>query len=342
MFAGSAKGIFSLASHLWSNTSRRRHQFSTSVVSLKLPSWGPTLERPVPPQKPISAYMTYTSERYKDSKGQKLSFSTVGREWREMRPQQKARYEEDYQKRLEEYQKQMKEFSQNFASEKDQRLYLRSIKKQGYPTAYNVMVKDRASKLPREERRDYAIHMAKEDYKNLTSSELQTYQHMADNINKENKKNDTLHISGKRSIYNAMFKERTANRSVEEVADYSKKVKREFENLTDAEVRRYEELADIMSENNWRKNKKKVSKPRKILAYHVMLKERAAKLPKEYRFIYASRWAKVDYRNLSVRERQEYQKIADGINRKKIEIMKPFSEALKTKWITSIWWTKRY
>ena len=260
------------------------------------------------------------SERYKDSKGEKLSISTVGREWREMCPQQKAKYEEDYQKRLEEYQKQMKEFSQNFASEKDQRLYLRSIKKQGYHTAYNVMVKDRASKLPREERRDYAIHMAKEDYKNLTSSELQTYQHMADSINKENKKNDTLHMSNKMSIYNAMFKERTANRSVEEVADYSKKVKREFENLTDAEVRRYEELADIKSENNWRKNKKKVSKPRKILAYHVMLKERAAKLPKEYRFIYVSRWAKVDYRNLSVRERQEYQKIADGLTRKKMKI----------------------
>ena len=94
MFAGSAKGIFSPASHLWSNTSNRRHQFSSSVISLKLPSWGPTLERPVPPKKPHSAYATYMSERYKDSKGKKLSFSTVGRKWREMRPLWKARYEE--------------------------------------------------------------------------------------------------------------------------------------------------------------------------------------------------------------------------------------------------------
>ena len=44
----------------------------------------------------------------------------------------------------------MKEFSQNFASKKDLRLYLLSIKKQGNHTAYNVMVKDRASKLPSE------------------------------------------------------------------------------------------------------------------------------------------------------------------------------------------------
>ena len=319
MFAGSAKGIFSLASHLWSYTSRRCHQFSSSAISLKHPSRGPTLERPVPPKRPLCAYVTYMSERYKDSKGEKLSFSTVAREWREMCPQQKARYQEDFQKRREEYQKQMKEFSQNFASEKDQHLYLLSNKKQGKFTAFNAMVKDRASKLPREERRDYVVHMAKEDYKNLTSSELQTYQHMADNINKENKK-DTLHISNKRSIYNAMVKERTANRSVEEVADYCNKVKREFENLTDAEVSRYKELADIMSVNNWRKYKERLSKSRKVLAYHVMVKERAAKLPKEDRFIYVARWSRVDYRNLSVQERQEYQKIADDLNRKRIKI----------------------
>ena len=276
--------------------------------------------------------MTYTSERYKDSKGEKLSFSTVGREWREMRPQQKARYEEDYQKRREEYQKQMKEFSQNFASIKDQRLYLRSIEKQGYPTAYNVMVKDRASKLPREERRDYVIHMAKEDYKNLTSSELQIYQHMADNINKENKKNDTLHKSHKMSVYNAMVKERTANRSVEEVADYSKKAKREFKNLTDAEVGRYEKLADSKSEDNCQKYTDKVySKPRKVPAFHVMLKERVAKLPKEDRFVYVSRGSRVDYRNLSVRERQEYQKIADDLSRKRIKIYEAIQRGFEDK-----------
>ena len=51
-----------------------------------------------------------------------------------------------------------------------------------------------------------------------------------------------------------------------------------------------------------------------------MLKERVAKLPNEDRFVYASRGSGVDYRNLSVRERQEYQKIADDLNRKRIKI----------------------
>ena len=226
----------------------------------------------------------------------------------------------------------MKEFSQNFASEKDQHLYLLGNKKQGYHTAYNVMVKDRASKLPREVRRDYVMHMAKEDYRNLTSSELQTYQYMADNINKENKKNDTLHISHKRSVYNAMVKERTANRSVEEVADYFKKAKRELENLTDAEARRYKELADSKSENNCQKYTDRVySKPRKLSAFNVMLKERAAKLPKEDRFVYASRGSRVDYRNLSVRERQEYQKIADDLNRKRIKIYEAIQRGFENK-----------
>ena len=62
------------------------------------------------------------------------------------------------------------------------------------------------------------LHKAKEDYKKLTSSELQTYQLMADN----NKENNTLHKPRKVSVYLAMFKERAANRSVEQVADYQK------------------------------------------------------------------------------------------------------------------------
>ena len=80
-----------------------------------------------------------------------------------MSPQRKARYEEDYQRRREEYQKQMKEFSQNFACIKDQRLYLLSNKKRGKVSAYNAMVKDRASKLSSEERGDHVLRKAKED-----------------------------------------------------------------------------------------------------------------------------------------------------------------------------------
>ena len=278
MFFSKRNGISGLLASVWNISCYRCRQFSLGHV---LPAKTPPLSElkgPVPPKKPLSAYITYCSERYKDSKGGKLSLSTIGREWREMSPQKKARYQEYFQRRREEYQKQMKEFSHNFATKTDQSLYLLSNKKQGIVTAYSAMVKDRASKLPREERRDYMLHKSKEDYKSLTSSELQTYQHMADNI-KENKKYHALHKPKKISVNDVMFRERTANRSVEVVQDYMKKAKREFDNLTE---RAYEELADIMNENNWHKLIDRVfSKPRRISALHVMTKERAAKLPKE-------------------------------------------------------------
>ena len=259
----SASGVISLASHLWNNTSRRRHQVSSSFMSTKRPSQGPPLERPVPPKKPFPAYNIYVSERFKNSKGEKLSLSTIATEWREMSPQRKARYEEDYQRRLEEYQKQMKEFSKNFACKIDQILYLLSNKKRGKATALSAMMKDRASKLPSEERGDYVLHKAKEDYKNLTSSELQTYQHIADNINKENKKYHALHKPSKISVFKAMFGERTANRSMVEVQDYWKKAKREFDNLRYTEFIAYEQLADGMHDNMWQKYIDKVySKPK--------------------------------------------------------------------------------
>ena len=325
----SASGIISLASHLWNNTSRRRHQVSSSFISTKRPSEGPPLERPVPPKKPFHAFNIYVGERFKNSEGEKLSLSTIGREWRKMSPQRKARYKEDYQRRLEEYQKQMKEFSQNFANIKDQRLYLLSIKKQGKVTAYSAMMKDRASKLPSEEREDYVLRKAKEDYKNLTSSELQTYQHMADNINKENKKYQYLHKPSKISVYKAMFGERTANRSVEVVHDYFKKAKREFDNLTDTELIAYEELANGMHDNNWQKYVDQVFSKPKISALYVMRKERAAKLPKEDRVNYVLRLSGMDYRNLSVQERQEYQKIADDLNKKRIKIYEAIQQGFE-------------
>ena len=326
----SASGVISLASHLWNNTSRRRHQVSSSFMSTKRPSQGPPLERPVPPKKPFPAYNIYVSERFKNSKGEKLSLSTIATEWREMSSQRKARYEEDYQRRHEEYQKQMKEFSQNFACKKDRWLYLLSIKKQGKLTAYNAMMKDRASKLPSEERSGYVVHKANEDYKNLTSSELQTYQYMADNINKENKKYHALHKPMKVSVFKAMFGERTANRSVEVVQDYLKKAKREFDNLTDTELIAYEQLADGIRDNNWHKYIDKVySKPKKISAYHVMMKERAAKLPKEDRVNYVFRLSRMDYKNLSVQERQEYQKIADDLNKKRIKIYETIQQGFE-------------
>ena len=136
----------------------------------------------LPPKRPVNSFLSYYKERCKEGK---LSAASVAKEWREMSPQQKAKYQEDYLRKHEEYQKQIKEFSQNFASETDKRLYLRSIKKGRKMSAYKAMKKDRIYYLPSEERSFYTVQKAKEDYKNLTCSELQAYQKMADTINRD-------------------------------------------------------------------------------------------------------------------------------------------------------------
>ena len=207
----------------------------------------------LPPKRPGSSHVSYYKERLKCSKEGKLSVGAMAREWREMSPQQKARYEEDCLRRLEEYQKQMKEFSQNFASERDKQLYLRSIKKQKKVSAYDVMKKDRLYNLPSAERNSYILKKASEDYRNLTSSELQAYQKMADKINRDK------HIAKE-------------------------------------------------------KLKKKLGKPQKLSVYSIMKKDRVAKLPKEQRWEYVLRNAASDYKNLTARERQEYEKMAKEYN----------------------------
>ena len=153
---------------------------------------------------------------------------------------------------------------------------------------------------------------------------------MADSINKENKnKNQYLHKPNKVAVFIAMFGERTANRSVEVVQDYLKKAKREFDNLTDTELRAYEKLADSMSENNRHKYINKVYSKPTISAYHVMIMERAAKLPKEDRVNYVFHLSGMDYKNLSVQERLEYQKIADDLNKKRIKIYETIQQGFE-------------
>ena len=99
------------------------------VISSKtLLNWEPN--QLLPPKRPGSSSMSYCKERLKCYKEVKLSLTTVAREWREMSPQQKARYQKVFLRKQEEYQQQMKEFSQNFANERDKQLYHCSIKKQ--------------------------------------------------------------------------------------------------------------------------------------------------------------------------------------------------------------------
>jgi len=90
------------------------------------------------------------------SNGETLSMSDViGKEWREMSIKQKSKYEEDYRKKLEVYRRQKKEFSKNFVCKRDEKLYLLSIKNCNRTCAYHEMRKERASRLPKEERWNY-------------------------------------------------------------------------------------------------------------------------------------------------------------------------------------------
>ena len=57
-------------------------------------------------------------------------------------------------------------------------------------------------------------------------------------------------------------------------------------------------------------------------ALSVMVKDRVVKLPKEDRQNYVLRLSKVDYKNLSATELQAYKKMAEDLNRKRMEIYK--------------------
>jgi len=166
-------------------------------------------DRPLPPRKPLNCFLAYIKKRFKQT-GEKLTLTIIAREWREMDPQQKAKFEEEFLTRREEYQRQMEEFSKNF------RLYRLITGKKRRINSYHIFGKDQASKLPKEQRADYIQCKAKEEYKNLTTEELKAYQEMADNINKENK----VFATQKPNSYDAMRKERAAKLPKEERFNY--------------------------------------------------------------------------------------------------------------------------
>jgi len=51
-------------------------------------------------------------------------------------------------------------------------------------SAYNIMAKERASKVPKEDRKDYVFKTSTLDYSNLSKSDLQEYRKKADDYNK--------------------------------------------------------------------------------------------------------------------------------------------------------------
>jgi len=62
-------------------------------------------------------------------------------------------------------------------------------------SVYAIMKKDRAAKLPKEERVEYMLTKSSRDYKNLTPEERQKYESMAEEYNKKRMK-----------VYNTLLK----------------------------------------------------------------------------------------------------------------------------------------
>ena len=68
------------------------------------------------------------------------------------------------------------------------------------------------------------------------------------------------------------------------------------------------------------KKDKHGGKPHKISVFSVMMKDRAAKLPKKQQQEYIFRNVASDYKNLTAQEREEYEKMAKECNKKREKI----------------------
>jgi len=163
----------------------------------------PTFEGPIPPKRSLNPYIIFCSERLqgKGREGMKLA----GKEWREIDPQEKKKYEEKSKDLKEKYEKEVQLFSQKFANEKELNLHLKkyseyckSLKsyrlmkrvksKPIKVSAYEAMIVYRTSQLPPEKRFEYVKKQAVLDYRNLTLEERKKYEDVADNIYKQRMK----------------------------------------------------------------------------------------------------------------------------------------------------------
>ena len=116
------------------------------------------------------------------------------------------------------------------------------------------MKKDRVNNLPSEERSFYTVQKAKEDYKNLTCSELQAYQKMADTINgdklmTEEKLDKKLSNPTKITVYSIMKKDRAFKLPKEQRREYMlRNAASDYKNLTAQERQEYEKMAKEYNE----------------------------------------------------------------------------------------------
>ena len=107
-------------------------------------------------------------------------------------------------------------------------------------SVYEAMKKDKVYGLPSTERSSYILQKAHEDYKNLTSSELQAYQKMAEHF----KKDKHVGKPHKISVFSVMMKDLAAKLPKKQRQEYIiSNAASDYNNLTAQEREEYEKMA---------------------------------------------------------------------------------------------------
>ena len=137
-----------------------------------------------------------------------------------------------------------------FLNEKE-RLYLPKVTPVSKLSAYNMMRKDRAHKLPVEDRSHYVLHKASEDFKSLSAAERKHYQEMAETLaiskRKEYEEKLKMKPCPPRHItpFMVMRKCRMAEVPREERHEcFSRTALKEYRKLSASDLSRYTEVTD--------------------------------------------------------------------------------------------------
>ena len=138
----------------------------------------------------------------------------------------------------------------------------------------------------------------------------------------------------KLTAYNMMMKDRSHKLPVEDRTHYlMHKACEDYKNLSAAELKYYQEVADTMSiirrKEYEEKLKMKPCPPSPLTPFIVMRKCRMTEVPREERYEYYHWTASKEYSNLSASDLLEYKKATEEINGLKIKVYEMSMERWK-------------
>jgi len=144
----------------------------------------------------------------------------------------------------------------------------------------------------------------------------------------------------KLSAYDAMKQDRVHKFPAEHRVHYCMcKASEEYKNLTAAEYKFYQEMANTMNVGRFIDYEKRLKNmpepPRKVTPFVVMRKCRKIEIPKWERWEFYLRKGRIEYNNLSASKLSEYTRIAEQINHHKMEVYEKSVEQWKRnkKWL---------